>query len=297
MGIEAKVKVPGTCGELVQGIKEDRNFHITCPVNLFSYVRVRLDEIPSQVERSFVRPKAFQAMEETLKFFHNEDLAVKISISSQIPIEKGMASSTADIVGTCVSITTLLGERISSEKVARLALSIEPTDGVMFKGIVCFDHLEGKILEFLGNPPKMRILVIDLGSCINTLEFHKRVDLAELYLEVQDQSLEALELVKRGIREQDINLIGEGATISALANQKILFKPELTRVISISRAMGAVGVNVAHSGTVMGVLLPPDFSQWETLKQSLQRGLGRKLTFYETSLIEGGWSIEVFSRR
>ncbi len=295
--MEVRARVPGSCGELVRGIKEGRNFHITCPVNLFSYVRASLDGISSQIDYSFVKPKSFQAMEKTLKFFHKEVLGVKIHIFSQVPMEKGMASSTADIVGTCASIATLSGERISSEEIARLALSIEPTDGVMFKGVVCFDHMEGKILEFLGKPPEMRILVVDSGGRVNTLEFHKRVDLAELYLEVQDQSLEALELVKRGIKKQDINLIGEGATVSALANQRILFKPELAQVISIAKAMGAVGVNVAHSGTVMGVLLPPDFSQWETLKQNLQEGLNRKLIFYETSLIGGGWSIEVFSRR
>jgi len=295
--MKVRTKVPGTCGELVQGIKEGKNFHITCPVDLFSYIRASLDGISSQIDYSFVKPKSFQAMEKTLKFFHNEALGVKIHISSQIPTEKGMASSTADIVGTCASIATLSGQRISSEEIAGLALSIEPTDGVMFKGVVCFDHMEGKILEFLGKPPEMRILVVDSGGRVNTLEFHKRVDLAELYLKVQDQSLEALELVKRGIKKQDINLIGEGATVSALANQRILFKPELAQVISIAKAMGAVGVNVAHSGTVMGVLLPPDFSQWETLKQNLQKGLNRKLIFYETSLIGGGWSIEVFSRR
>jgi len=271
--MKVRTKVPGTCGELVQGIKEGKNFHITCPVDLFSYIRASLDGISSQIDYSFVKPKSFQAMEKTLKFFHNEALGVKIHISSQIPTEKGMASSTADIVGTCASIATLSGQ------------------------VVCFDHMEGKILEFLGKPPEMRILVVDSGGRVNTLEFHKRVDLAELYLKVQDQSLEALELVKRGIKKQDINLIGEGATVSALANQRILFKPELAQVISIAKAMGAVGVNVAHSGTVMGVLLPPDFSQWETLKQNLQKGLNRKLIFYETSLIGGGWSIEVFSRR
>jgi len=40
--MKVRVKVPGTCGELVQGIKENKNFHITCPVNLFSYVSASL---------------------------------------------------------------------------------------------------------------------------------------------------------------------------------------------------------------------------------------------------------------
>jgi len=224
-------------------------------------------------------------MKKILKFFHKENTKVSIQISSQIPMEKGMASSTADIIGVCSSIAALLEKEISAEEIAKIALSIEPTDGIMFKEIVCFDHLEGKISETIGKPPDMKILVIDPGTHINTLKFHKRDNLTELYLKIQNQSLEALKLVKRGIKEQNIELIGKGATISALANQRVLFKPYLNLVISISKGMGALGVNVAHSGTVIGVLLPPDFSQWKALEESLQRGLNRKLTFYETFLI------------
>ena len=293
--MKVTVKVPGTCGELVQGIKENKNFHITCPINLFSYVSASLNS--SQIESSFIKPKALQAMEKILKFFHKENTEVKIQISSQIPMEKGMASSTTDIIGVCSSIAILLGEEISAEEIAKIALSIEPTDGVMFRDIACFDHLEGKISEIIGKPPKMKILVIDPGTRINTMEFHKKDNLRELYLKIQNQSLKALKLVKRGIREQNIELIGEGATISALANQRVLFKPYLDHVISISKGMGALGVNVAHSGTVIGVLLPPDFSQWDILERNLQRGLNIKLNFYRTSLIEGGWKSEIFSWR
>jgi len=293
--MEVRVKVPGTCGELVQGIKKNKNFHITCPINLFSYVSASLNS--SQIEPSFIKPKAYQAMKKMLKFFHKENTEVKIQIFSQIPMEKGMASSTADIVGVCSSIAILLGEEISAEEIAKIALSIEPTDGIMFKKIVCFDHLKGKISEVIGKPPRMKILVIDPGTHINTLEFHKRTDLTKLYLKIQNQSLKALKLVERGIKEQNIELIGEGATISALANQKILFKSHLNQILSVSKKMGALGVNIAHSGTVIGVLLPPDFSRWDILERNLQRTLNERLTFYRTSLIEGGWKNEIFSWR
>ena len=35
----------------------------------------------------------------------------------------------------------------------------------------------------------------------------------------------------------------------------MLFKPELERVIDFADSVGAMGVNVAHSGTIIGVLL------------------------------------------
>jgi len=60
--------------------------------------------------------------------------------------------------------------------------------------------------------------------------------------------------VEQGVKNADCCLIGAGATLSALANQQILHKPSLERIIEISGTFGAVGVNVAHSGTVIGVL-------------------------------------------
>ena len=39
-----------------------------------------------------------------------------------------------------------------------------------------------------------------------------------------------------------------------LANQELLPKPQLESVLDLAQAAGAVGVNVAHSGTVLGLL-------------------------------------------
>ena len=35
-----KVKVPGSCGEIVQGTESGRPFLITCPINCYTEVRV-----------------------------------------------------------------------------------------------------------------------------------------------------------------------------------------------------------------------------------------------------------------
>jgi uncharacterized protein involved in propanediol utilization len=54
--------------------------------------------------------------------------------------------------------------------------------------------------------------------------------------------------------------------------------------------MGAVGVNVAHSGVVLGVLLPPNYSEIENLKKEIIKIYknNKDLIFYETKLIDGG---------
>jgi len=290
------IKIPGSCGELVQGIYKNNNFQVTCPLNLFSYIHLGLDDNDNKKLNNFsLPPKSQQALIKTLNYFsfNEKDINLNIEISSKIPHGKGMGSSSADIIGIILGVSFLLKKKISIDEVAKLALAIEPTDGIMYKDIVCFDHLKKGLLERIGQPLLLDVLVIDPGGCVDTLEFNQRKDLIRLRLENQKEIAQALELVKRGIRGKNIKLVGEGATLSALCNQKILFKKELEKVISTSYKMGAVGVNVAHSGVVLGVLLPPNYSEIENLKKEIikiYKG-NKELNFYETNLIGGGGRI------
>lgn len=287
------VKVPGTCGELVQGISENNNFQVTCPIELFSYIHLELDSVDDKKLNNFpLQIKSRQALINTLNYFsiNEKDINLKIEIFSEIPSGKGMGSSSADVIGIILGTSFLLNKKISEDEVAKLALTIEPTDGIMYEDIICFDHLKKGFLEWIEQPPLLNILVIDPGGSIDTLEFNQREDLVKLRLENQKDTAYALELVKKGITEKNIKLVGEGATLSALCNQKILFKKELEEVISTSYKMGAVGVNVAHSGVVLGVLLPSNYSEIENLKKEIIKIYkdNKDLKFYETKLIGGG---------
>ena len=290
------IKVPGSCGELVQGICDGNNFQVTCPIELFSYIRLRLgngDE--KKLGNLPLKIKSQQALVSALNYFglNEKDVNLKVEIFSEIPLAKGMGSSSADIIGIILGVSILLDKEVSADEVAKLALVIEPTDGIMYEDIVCFDHLKKGLLERIGQPPLLDILVIDPGGWVDTLEFNQREDLVKLRLKNQKDIAQALELVKKGTIEKNIKLIGEGATLSALCNQKILFKKELEEVISTSYKRGVVGVNVAHSGVVLGVLLPPNYSEIENLKKEIVKIYknNKDLKFYETKLIGGGGRI------
>jgi len=289
------IKIPGSCGELAQGIYEGNNFQVTCPIELFSYIHLELADSNKGLQNFYLQEKSRQALISTLNYFglSEKDVNLKIEIFSEIPLAKGMGSSSADIIGIILGVSFLLKKKISIDEVAKLALAIEPTDGIMYKDIVCFDHLKKGLLERIGQPLLLDVLVIDPGGCVDTLEFNQRKDLIRLRLENQKEIAQALELVKRGIRGKNIKLVGEGATLSALCNQKILFKKELEEVISTSYKRGAVGVNVAHSGVVLGVLLPPNYSEIENLKKEIVKIYkgNKELNFYETNLIGGGGRI------
>ncbi|MCD6574922.1 GHMP kinase [Candidatus Aerophobetes bacterium] len=288
------VRVPGSCGELVQGKINGVNFHITCPVEIFSKVTVSLSDFsnPEKIRYPLTRRKAAKAVEKTLILLNGGIVPLKLCINSRIPVGKGMASSTADIVGTCLAVANFLGKSITPSQIARIASEIEPTDGTMYRGIVCFDHRRGILIEEIGNPPPMKVLVVDSGKKINTAVFNRRKDLDILCKVNEDLIKEAYLLVKEGIKKRIPELVGVGATISSLCNQVIIYKPELYKIISLSRKMGAFGVNVAHSGGVMGVLLPSDFYKFNQLEEKIKRECGSYLKFYRTVITEGGPRIE-----
>lgn len=293
---EVIVKTAGTCGELVQGMMNNSSFLITCPINLFSYVKVGISRISNEITcHPSMRWKSKKAARETLKFLNEKNINIDLRIRSDIPLGKGMASSTADIVGSCLGIVTLLNKKISESEIAGLALSIEPSDGTMFKGIVLFDYLKGSVVKHLGVAPPMKIVAIDIGGTINTIRFNKN-DYKKIRSVQERGILKAVELVEKGIKEKNCFLIGEGATLSAVLNQQILFKKELNEIIEISKELNAYGVCVAHSGTVIGILLPIHFEEMAHLKKMVINRLNNRYKFHEVELINGGICDEIDSK-
>lgn len=252
--MRAAVKMPGTCGELVQGTLDGVPFHVSCPVGVYSTVEIELSEGAGQLECPADSPKALAALRAMLTRQGCHGLGGRMAIRSALPRSKGMASSTADVGGAIYAAGRALGREVEPREAARLALEIEPSDGSLFPNIVLFDHRGGRLWEDLGPCPPMGVVVLDFGGEVDTVAFN-HCDLSAPLRETEPQVAEALALVRQGLANGDPWLIGQGATLSALANQRILFKPQLAAVLEAAEEIDALGVNVAHSGTVLGVLL------------------------------------------
>lgn len=247
--MKVTVRAPGSCGELVQGTLEGKNFLITCPIDLFSQVTV-------QTDTRFVAAgdKTLEAVRRTWAYLGASVGSFAVTVESALPRGKGMASSSADISAACQAAALCGGKALTPDEIADIALAIEPTDGIFYPGIAMFDHVSGLTRRLLGFPPPMTVAVFDVGGEVDTLQFNRRSDLAGLNRAKEPQVRWAVELVTRGIVSGDCALIGQGATLSALANQSILTKACLPGIIDLIPRYGAVGVNTAHSGTVIGIL-------------------------------------------
>lgn len=254
---------PGTCGELVQGMTGGAHFLVTCPINQFSRATATLRVRDSGRADVAVRgldhlPKARQAvviaLESLAPSIGVSRLSAEVAIANPIPAGKGMGSSSADITAALGAVGLAAGKPFSPDDIASIALSVEPTDGVMFPGIALIDHRCGSVAKSLGAPPPMEVIVIDTGGTVDTLEFN-RTDRTALWEEVASSTDEALELVREGVRRGDPKLVGRGATISAQAGCPSVMAEWVQRAVAFADEQGTAGINVAHSGTVVGILL------------------------------------------
>ena len=260
-----KVKVPGSCGELVQGIYHGEPILITCPINKFSTCEVSDDFF----EIEGLGEKSLQMLEKMLDFLQVER-NFGIKLTSELPKAKGMASSSADLAAVATAVARFCGVRLlSSSKIAELAAQIEPTDGVFYSGIAAMNPITGEYIKMSGGLGQFTIAIFDYGGEIETLKFNKRSD-----FEIEELTYPlSFDLVEK----------------SALANQKILYKPHLEDIINYAKNnAGEAGENVAHSGTVIGIFFHKKSSHIDKRIKEIQKRFDFIKFLTKTKFIGGG---------
>ncbi len=242
---------PGSCGELIQGMVDGREMLISYPIDCYSHVTVYEGK-----RNKNINSKSYRMLEKVFEFLgydYKDSLNIALHIESDIPVSKGMSSSTADLVATAKATAEYLSSNITEDDIARLCVEIEPTDSILFSEITLFDHLKGTYKKSYGSIPNFNILLFEGRDKIDTIEFRK-TDRRSILKNNEDQISKAIQVFEKGIKNNNLKLIGEAATISAFANQDILYKEGLDKIYDLAMKKGALGINVAHSGTVIGVM-------------------------------------------
>ena len=283
----AAARAPGVCGELVQGMLGNDYFLVTCPVDFFARVRVELHSDFAGIAAPPDRPKTAAAVAQTLAYLNRPDLGARVSVSNPIPRGKGMGSSSADLAAAIAATGLALGVTLPPAEIARIALQVEPTDGVMFPGIALFDHRNGALVEELGRPMPLEIIALDFGGAVDTVAFNQ-TDRQAQWQAIQPQTNTALDLVRRGLAQGNPRLLGRGAFLSAAASQQILFKPRLPDVVRFAETVNAGGVNVAHSGVLIGILLDAQERRGRSIFRQARQAFPDAAAIHHLRLISGG---------
>ncbi|MFD3440358.1 kinase [Streptomyces sp. NPDC058685] len=250
----------GTFGELLQGVlpEKDGDFLVTLPVARWTRATFRPDPRMSEV---VVRPAHKQkALRLARTIVERAPLPASgvptggvLTVTSVIPEGKGLASSSADLVATARAVGQALGIAMPPARIERLLARIEPTDGVLYPGIVAFHHRSVRLRAVLGSLPAMTVVGIDEGGAVDTVAFNR---IPKPFTSAQRHDYaRLLDRLAGAIRSRDLTEVGRVATRSALMNQTLRHKRSLERMREICREVGGLGVAVGHSGTTLGVLL------------------------------------------
>lgn len=279
---------PASCGEFVQGIVKDKEYLSSYAIDRYSIVT--LEERIEDVKKGPL--KARKAIEEVFKYFNlpkKELKHISIDINSEIPISKGMASSTADIGATIKAALNLIGKNLDEYEISRLATEIEPTDSIYIKENTIFNPLDANVIKKLGILDTGKVLILEPNETLSTKYIRKKENYNKLKKQNKYIIEYAFKLLEEGIKKKDLNLIGQACNISSIANENIHKKKYLNEIMDISKEYGAYGVNIAHSGTVVGILLESDMNEEIIKTKLIDRKINKKYKkIYTANIIAGG---------
>ncbi len=279
---------PASCGEFVQGIIKDKEYLSSYAIDRYSIVT--LEERIEDVKKGPL--KARKAIEEVFKYFNlpkKELKHISIDINSEIPISKGMASSTADIGATIKATLNLIGKNLDEYEISRLATKIEPTDSIYIKENTIFNPLDANVIKKLGILDTGKVLILEPNETLSTKYIRKKENYNKLKKQNKYIIEYAFKLLEEGIKKKDLNLIGQACNISSIANENIHKKKYLNEIMDISKEYGAYGVNIAHSGTVVGILLESDMNEEIIKTKLIDRKINKKYKkIYTANIIAGG---------
>jgi uncharacterized protein involved in propanediol utilization len=166
-----------------------------------------------------------------------------------------MGASTSDVVAAIRAVANWYGVELALADIARLSILAEvASDSIMVEDrVVLFAQRDGVVLANLyGDMPSMIVVGCLAGGqrTVDTLTLPP----AEYNADELALFERLLEDLRHGVTAGDLRLVGKVATESARINQRFLPKPELDTLAGIAAACDAVGVQVAHSGSVAGIL-------------------------------------------
>lgn len=245
---------PASCGEFVQGILDSEEYLSSYAIDMFSVAT--LEEKKENINLG--PKKSRKAIEKVFERFNiplSECENISLEINSNIPIGKGMASSTADIGATIKATLSMINKDLGNEEISRIASEIEPTDSILLYENSIFNPVKGKVKKYLSNLYNGRVIILEPDEILETNIIRSNPNYLDIKLENKVIINKSFKLLEEGLREKDLKLIGKACTLSSLANENIHKKPYLNEIIEISNKMGAYGVNIAHSGTVIGILI------------------------------------------
>ena len=241
-------------GEIVQGQRSDgEDFLITLPVDRWSRGRVSWEAIdgPSRVDAELVKSR--RVAEELLRLLGlGSGLRLRVELAREMPIGKGLSSSTADMLAVVRACQALFSVQLSDTCISRLFARIEPHDALHYPTSVAYNHRRGRLLARFDYTPDFQIVAVDAGGEVCTEAYNGSLDFcpglrAEYDLLYRD--------AVSAFAARDDAAIARCALRSTRLHVERTGNPFLRRLLALAGCLDVLGLVATHSGTCGGFLL------------------------------------------
>ena len=206
-------------------------------------------------DRPPAREERLQPVRDLATALGLSDTRIGVTIDGNIPVGKGYASSTADIMASIGALADAACPGAPDAVVAALgslvAGDIEWGDYVLSESIaLCLQRTHTLVRKY-PTDLRWRIVGVDEGGTVDTAAFHRRQresgTLARHYATL-------LTRMDAALATNDSATAARIATESALLNQRVLPRRHFDLMRRIAGTTGALGIAVAHTGTVIGLI-------------------------------------------
>jgi uncharacterized protein involved in propanediol utilization len=242
-------------GELLQGrLTDNRDFLVTLPIDLWSICNLTAVIRTGPLVISCEYSKSKMVAEMLLnKLGIKEDYEITISFSRNIPVGKGLSSSTADMLSTIRALQEIFGFLLREKTISEIFIAIEPHDGLMFKSCVVYNHRRGELIRELLYIPEYWIVAIDFGGTVDTVSYNQNL---EIPIQITCQYETLLQRLEEAFGRKDDVEIAKCATESTQIHLKLNNNIERLKVATESNRFEPLGIINTHSGTCLGLLFP-----------------------------------------
>lgn len=183
---------------------------------------------------------------------------LRLRLVNNIPVSRGLGSSTAAIIGGIIAANILSGGRLSQREILNLACSLEGhPDNIaasLFGGIVVAVPADGDIKHIKIEPPKNIKAVVAIPEF--NLATKTSRDALPQQVSFQDAifNLGRLALLVAALKEGDMSLLGTAMEDRLHQPYRAGLIPGMKKVIAAAKLAGARGVSLSGAGPTLVAL-------------------------------------------
>lgn len=244
-------------GEIIQGRKSNGvDFLVTLPIDLWSKCKLKISYKEGPIVVSSSLEKSKKAALYALAYFGiTSGYQIDIYFDGNIPIGKGLSSSTADMLATLRALEKAFNLSLGNQIISAIFTQIEPHDGVMYNNSVAYNHRNGQLLKNLAYIPNFKLLVIDFGGYVDSVVYNHELKFTDKITRKYNKLYQ--KCISAYLKKND-QLIAKCATKSLKLDLKI--NPHRLRgeILKTYKEFGAIGIVNTHSGTCVALIYPRD---------------------------------------